>query len=478
MKGDFTRDSFQSEKHFTRVLILQGRVHIEADWNEQVSILWEYWRNFARDLIGPHAGPEGRCGFGILPLSEIQGLGLSPEDANRLKSLLKDDDDFLIGLGHYYVNGILCQNPAPVPYTMQPDFRPQSLRSSAKSPFLIYLDVWERHISFVEDDSIREEALGGADTASRAQLVWQVRHLELTDSNIKNANDVKARWDDIVQHLQPPQRGHLRAKAKETMESEVEPCTVSPQSRYRGPENQLYRVEIHRGGPAGTGEKGGATFKWSRDNGSVIFPIVEPVGGKTIMLENLGRDALSGLDIGDWVEVIDDDYQLGNRADPLLRVEQVIAGSSQVILSAEPTSRVGRDPSRHPYLRRWDQKEQKIADPKKAGLEPDGTVAIREGDGDTGWLLLEDGIHVQFSSASPHQHYRTGDYWLIPARTATGNVVWPQAKGKPTALPPRGVQHHYAPLAILEFQSGRLVVTGQCRMSFSVPTVLVPESRF
>jgi hypothetical protein len=238
-------------------------------------------------------------------------------------------------------------------------------------------------------------------------------------------------------------------------------------------------VEIHRGGPAGTSDKAGATFKWSRENGSVIFPIAEPVAGKTIALENLGRDGRSSLELGDWVEIVDDDYQLGNRADPLLRVEQVVPGSStQVILSAEPASKVGRDRNRHPYLRRWDHKGQKIADPRKAALEPDGTVAIREGDGDRGWLLLEDGIQIQFSSAEPHQHYRTGDYWLIPARTATGNVVWPQADGKPTAMAPRGVRHHYAPLAILEFQGGRLVVTGQCRMSFSVPTVLVPESHF
>ena len=35
---------------------------------------------------------------------------------------------------------------------------------------------------------------------------------------------------------------------------------------YRGVENQLYRVEVHRGGDAEE-----ATFKWSRDNGSVEF---------------------------------------------------------------------------------------------------------------------------------------------------------------------------------------------------------------
>ncbi len=43
---------------------------------------------------------------------------------------------------------------------------------------------------------------------------------------------------------------------------DTSPCTIPPDSRYRGAENQLYRVEIHDPGPAGT-----ATFKWSNDGG-------------------------------------------------------------------------------------------------------------------------------------------------------------------------------------------------------------------
>ena len=44
--------------------------------------------------------------------------------------------------------------------------------------------------------------------------------------------------------------------------------------------------------------------------------------------------------------------------------------------------------------------------------------------------------------------YRTGDYWLIPARTATGDVEWPRNdKKEPIAVEPHGVEHHYAPLA-------------------------------
>jgi hypothetical protein len=33
------------------------------------------------------------------------------------------------------------------------------------------------------------------------------------------------------------------------------------------------------------------------------------------------------------------------------------------------------------------------------------------------WLDLEDGVQIQFSDGG---EYLTGDYWLIPARVATG----------------------------------------------------------
>ena len=38
MQGDFTRDTFDVRHHYTRVLMQQGRVQLDADWNEQTAI--------------------------------------------------------------------------------------------------------------------------------------------------------------------------------------------------------------------------------------------------------------------------------------------------------------------------------------------------------------------------------------------------------------------------------------------------------
>ena len=38
MKGDFTRLTFAPAKHYSSVRQQQGRVQLDADWNEQVDI--------------------------------------------------------------------------------------------------------------------------------------------------------------------------------------------------------------------------------------------------------------------------------------------------------------------------------------------------------------------------------------------------------------------------------------------------------
>jgi hypothetical protein len=47
--------------------------------------------------------------------------------------------------------------------------------------------------------------------------------------------------------------------------------------------------------------------------------------------------------------------------------------------------------------------------------------------------------------------YQVGDYWLIPARVATGDVEWPRkvdpdGRSLAAAMPPNGPQHYFAPL--------------------------------
>ena len=59
MTADLTRDSFDPAKYFSRVLMQQGRVQLDADWNEQASILLHLIRRLAANLGGNAA--SDRC---------------------------------------------------------------------------------------------------------------------------------------------------------------------------------------------------------------------------------------------------------------------------------------------------------------------------------------------------------------------------------------------------------------------------------
>jgi hypothetical protein len=449
MKGDFTRSTFNPQKHFSRVLMQQGRVQLDADWNEQTAILLHYLQALAADLIGPHGGPQGAVGFEI---------GSSDDE----------EKGFLIGFGRYYVQGILCENdtlwdqsrrPIPVTYFSQADYPdPPELPGL---PYLVYLDVWERHLTYLQDSEIREMALLGPDTCSRAKIVWQVK----VQRGVQGCPN-QDQWSDLVSGWQPRNRGWMRAGTKEfEVEPSTELCTIAPESRYRGAENQLYRVEIHTGGPAGE-----ATFKWSRENGSVVFPILR-LAGEEAFLEHLGRDERFSLLEGDWVEIIDDGIILRGDVPLIVRVKSIDRDRQVVALEVPKNAKLpvfNESSLSHPMLRRWDY--QKL-DPAQGYPEmaDDGALALEEAN----WLVLEDGIQVYFEpgpDGAPHT-YRTGDYWLIPARTATGDVEWPGLPNAPELRPPHGIQHAYAPLAII---SNDQVVT-DCRRELIQLWISPPE---
>ena len=74
-------------------------------------------------------------------------------------------------------------------------------------------------------------------------------------------------------------------------------------------------------------------------------------------------------------------------------------------------------------------------------------------------IELEDGVLVEFEDAD----YRTGDYWLIPARVASGDIEWPGDSADPDARPPHGVQQVYAPLAYIAVDAGGTITPASLR---------------
>jgi Family of unknown function (DUF6519) len=473
MKGDFARVTFDPTLHYSQVFQQQGRVLLEADWNEQATIQLHLLRTMVRDLVGP-CWAVGQ-GFSIATQPHVT--------------------DWQLSAGHFYADGILCVNDAMCtlstqPYAPTPDDTVYGGNLvDPPDSFALWLDVWERHLCAVEAPEISDTALNGVDTASRAQVVWQARMLALDTShegtqlddataalNVRlqaatSAADkalIQQQLADIAQLRNsfgvPTAAGGINdpcatlrqifgARATYAwpamtaqlgpVESDSDPCIIAADARYRGCENQLYRVEVHQGGLASTATTAAASIKWSREDGSVIFPVLSAPStpqsdGSTqiaVTLANLGRDQRLGLAVNDWVELVDDDYTLAQRALPLLQVSAIDVPNRIVTLTVPKSITaysINTTAQKHPLLRRWDQ---------RVAVNAQGTVALVEGAA----IDLEDGIQISFV---PGGLYATGDYWLIPARVAgNGTLDWPQVAGSAAALKSRGM-HHYAVLGV------------------------------
>lgn len=413
MKGDFTRFTHAPQKAYTGVLEQQGRVRLDADFNEDTAIRDRLRRTTNIDVIGRTGAPENDAGFAITASAEDLG----------------------IGAGRMYVDGILCELDDATTYSAQP-FPPTPVPLGGETEItdgrtdLVYLDVWQRHVTAVEDPDLLDPALNGLDTTTRIQTVWQVR----VAADIGDATCAEALAD------LPASRATLTSGAVATPEPDT-PCDIVVAGGYRGVENRLYRVEIHDGGSLSD-----ATWKWSRDNGSVVFAIEEflTAPANRIRLRSPGRDRYLALRQDDWVEIHDDGSELAFSPGFMARVSSVDESTRIVTLDRDVPATF--DASRNARVRRWDQVQ---------GVDGDGLLGAAGGTHD-----LEDGVQVTFGGSE----FRTGDWWAFAARTADGAVE------VMTDAPAAGIAHHYAALARIQWNDTgdgiEPAVVEDCRETF------------
>lgn len=453
MSSDYSRKSFDPKRNYSGVGMQQGRVQLDADWNEQGDIQDRRWRAETVDVVG-------RC-----------GCPHETPDAFRIRN---DSGSLTIGVGRMYVDGLLAENhgvvPAPgdppppfnrilaeeegsgpLPFSGQP-YLPdaEDLLPDAPGPVLVYLDVWHREVTYLEDPDLVEKAVG-VDTTTRQQTVWQVKLLtgvgaiscETPDAGVNG-------WLDLI----APSAGRLSSEPVGIADP-TDPCRIPPSGGYKGLENRLYRVEIHDGGSPGP-----ATFKWSRYNGTIATRVTAIPELDTLKVERTGRDDVLRFNAGDWVEVIDDHLELGGQPGVIRRVDSVDDATRTISLREAlpagvfPTDAQGLTlGGRHTRVRRWDQSGvvrdtdgnllEDLDDPTSVGVIPvpaDGTSVV-----------LEDGVQITFSSEPTGAAVRPRDYWCFAARATDASLE------ELVNAPPRDIHHHFCRLAIADFDGEEFV---------------------
>jgi hypothetical protein len=434
MGGDYTRWTFNPAKDYAELFKQQGRVDLDADWNEFVEIVNRRWRAETMDIIG-HA---------VVP-------AYTTPDAFKITPSVSGQ--FTIGIGRMYVDGLLAEchgidppaydatlgemnGSAPVPFNNQPYLpMPVPLPSTGPAVDLIYLDVWQRELTAVQDPDIREKALGGPDTATRTQTVWQVKILGNVGAH--TCGDKIDAWVTLT----APSAGRLTTSTVVPAPS-PNPCILSPTGGYRGLENRLYRVEVQVAGTVDGANP--AKFKWSRDNASVVSAVDSiSFPNSVLKLKSLGRDRVLRFKADDWVEVLDDNSELAGNAGFLTRIVAPPDEANRTITVNPPVPAALFDPAnaqRHTRVRRWDQRNTGAGSNVDAAT---GLIDVTSTPQD-----IEDGIQVAFSDDPAGGQLHVGDYWIFAARTADGSVE-PLVKA-----PPQGILHHYARLGFMTWDVG------------------------
>jgi hypothetical protein len=500
MKGDFSRLTGRkaARKHFDAVLKQQGRVQLDSDWNELISIIEHQREVRTIDIIGQFGAPLHDSGFEIIHTSGVgndllistgrfyaEGLLCETTPASKLPILnfmsdtcLQVDDfkidgkalqegDWVQVITDESPDGIITQIGALDPntnyiettdpltdlrndsdpnlkllllFSKQADFPDSGIYDISQNrprTDLIYLDAWQRHITTVEDPELREVALGGPDTDTRTKVIAQVKVLPLDGPY--NCSDKIPSWEDFVKSK--TSSGRLTTSLN-SPNAPTNPCQLGESGGYFGLENRLYRVEIH------DIVDGEPRFKWSRDNAAFAYPI-EFINSNPVQIrvKEFGKDKFLKLKELDFVEISGDTTDLNHNHNGSGTIAKTGTIAKILLIEGDvftlDTNISAHSLESNPKVRRWDT----------SSLLPNVLNNVTKGRK----IPLEDGIELKFSGAI----FQPGDYWVFYARTQGASPLEILDKE-----PPLGIKHHYFKLAISTVKSDGTVEIEDCRPEF------------
>jgi hypothetical protein len=290
MASDRARISYDPTRDYRSVVAQQGRVTLEADVNEAALIAVETLRLETLDIVGPTGTPDD--GYKVTP----QAGGLS------------------IGAGTMYLGGWRLTEPLPVDIASQPDWLDRPPTQATTATGIVSLLVTEQSVCAVEDQALREVALGGPDSAARMRLMQQFL---LTPTNGDTCADGAATITGLLTAdgvTWDPKSLQLLSGARLQLGfvppiAPPDPCTPSAAGGYLGADNQLVRVTIIAFDP----KKSAGKLMWGWNNASFLYRMtVTDAPAKVMTLTSVPIDQEHAPRLGHAVEVLRSRTKLGD----------------------------------------------------------------------------------------------------------------------------------------------------------------------
>ena len=435
MGSDLARISFDPSRGYRSVVAQQGRVTLEADVNEEAAITSEALRVETIDVVGPAGTPD-------------DGYKVS---WNATDGLVASD-------GTMYVGGWRLTQEKPVPFSNQPEWLDQPQQTTIQGNALAALLVTEQSISAIEDQALREVALGGPDTSARTRLMQHLVLLPTSDS------DCAAAEADLEKNLQSkgllldPATRELRHAATLAVsffppKQSSNPCCPPAQGGYLGSDNQLVRVTVS----SFSGNHG--TLLWGWNNASFLYRATV-VSSNVIKLTQAPIDAAHTPQPGQVIEILRTTMVLGKASEQ----NYVAAPNGTIVTLGAGTI--------------YDPTSQQLTLPSGTTLPSDThTLFVRLWQGTASF---NSGTAVQLDSVSglavtikmnalPAAPLASRPYWCFAVRPNTPQSVYPQRYLEGQQLPD-GPRQWLCDLAVVQQVPGAAAATWQilddCRNHF------------
>jgi hypothetical protein len=205
MASDRARVSYDPSRHWRGVISQQGRVTLEADWNEAGAIAAAEIRADLIDVIGPSGTPDD--GYRIIPATDAGGT---------------PNGDLTIQHGTLYVGGERMVLETDLDYADQPDWVDTEGDPLWVTPAVpdgneteaVYLLLREQEVGAAEDPALLDIALGGPDTAARRRIVQRVVQHSTKAQNCADAlSDLEQMWATEGLTFDPARCGSNRPRS-------------------------------------------------------------------------------------------------------------------------------------------------------------------------------------------------------------------------------------------------------------------------
>lgn len=234
-------DRSPTDDRYDMVLLAQGRMVTDADWNEQVTTARSLTVEGLDDTVASGVPRQG----GVLAALQADGKGT-------------------LAWGDAFVDGIRASvRPVDEAAAAAFSFGSQADLLAASGASLtvgeaVYLDVWDRTVTSIEDGSLADPAWHGADTSFRTRTMAQLKQCAVA-AGVPLAADPLA--NPAIGN------GRIAATLRDSVETPdpCDPC-ANELSLPAKVGNYLFRLEVHDvDNPA---DPTSLTLKWSVENGA------------------------------------------------------------------------------------------------------------------------------------------------------------------------------------------------------------------